>query len=164
MVARTSKDRTVAREVLIFPARAPELDGEPLFFLFSVFQIEEIFREITVCPVPFSPPFAEGVAEWREQVLPVISLEAWLGLETLPMPRPQRLMVVRAPRSGNNSKGESIGIIRVTPALRKVKLPIPCALAQPHEWFSDRALFKGVYKWEEGLLLVIDLQNLLGGT
>lgn len=46
-----------------------------------------------VQPVPFSPQYIAGVAEWRDQVLPVISLEACLGMETLKFYRVQPIKI-----------------------------------------------------------------------
>ncbi len=79
------------QRAIIFPARLPPLSAEGekekrIHFLFTVAQVEDIIRyEVLVHPVPFSPPHIEGITEWRDHIVPIISLEGCLGIETQPL-------------------------------------------------------------------------------
>ncbi|QTA86801.1 chemotaxis protein CheW [Desulfonema magnum] len=71
------------QKVIIFPALTPsQLSCGQVFFLFSVRQVEDIIKNTSVHPVPFSSPYIEGITIWRDQVVPVISLEECMGMES----------------------------------------------------------------------------------
>ena len=159
----SSKPIVSDAEVLIFPARTPEASGKRMHFVFSALQIVDILKEITIHSVPLCPIFTKGIAEWRGRVLPVISLETCLGLVTPTLPEPQRLIVVRTPKKMDTQSVESKGIVTVGSAVRKIKLPIPCIPFQPNEMFIDNTLLRGVFEWEEGLLIVVDMEKILSG-
>ena len=159
----SSKPIVSEGEVLIFPVRTPEASGKRLHFVFSALQIEDILKETTIHSVPLCPIFTEGIAEWRGHVLPVISLEACLGLATPALPEPQRLIVVRTPKKMDSQSVESKGILIVSSAVRKIKLPIPCMPFQSNEMFIDSTLLRGVFEWEEDLLIVVDMEKILSG-
>ncbi len=159
----SSKPIVSEGEVLIFPARTPEASGKRMHFVFSALQIEDILKETTIHSVPLCPIFTEGIAEWRGHVLPVISLEACLGLETAALPEPQRLIVVRTPKKMDTQRIEFKGILIVSSAVRKIKLPIPCMPFESNEMLNDNTLLRGVFEWEEGLLIVVDMEKILSG-
>ena len=74
-----AEDRS--QKVLIFPAQpTADIGGGDLFFLFSMGQVEDILKSAPVHPVPFTPPHIQGMARWRERVLPVIWPEGCLGV------------------------------------------------------------------------------------
>ena len=159
----SSKSIVSEGEVLIFPARTPEASGKRMHFVFSALQIEDILKETTIHAVPLCPIFTEGIAEWRGRVLPIISLEACLGLVTPTLPEPHRLIVVRTPKKVDSQSVESKGILIVNSAVRKIKLPIPCIPFESNEMFTDNTLLRGVFEWEEGLLIVVDMEKILSG-
>ena len=160
---KSSKPIVSEGEVLIFPARTPEVSGKRMHFVFSALQIEDILKETTIHSVPLCPIFSEGIAEWRGRVLPVISLEACLGLVTPTLPESQRLIVVRTPKKMDAQSVESKGILIMSSAVRKIKLPIPCMPFEYNEMFSDNTLLKGVFEGEEALLIVVDMEKILSG-
>ena len=118
--------------------------------------------DTAVRSVPFSPPYIEGVAEWREQILPVISLEACLGMEHLDSAKIQRLMVVRAIKNLADPMGIYRVILRVVPPIRMMTLPIECAPVSD-EWIPDNFYAKCVYEWEDGFLVVANMNNIFYG-
>ncbi len=74
-----AEDRS--QKVLIFPAQPTGgIGGGGLLFLFSMGQVEDILKSAPVHPVPFAPPHIQGMARWRERVLPVIWPEGCLGV------------------------------------------------------------------------------------
>ncbi len=74
-----AEDRT--QKVLIFPARPTGDAGVgDLLFLFSMGQVEDILKSAAVHPVPFAPSHIQGMARWRDRVLPVIGPEGCLGV------------------------------------------------------------------------------------
>jgi chemotaxis signal transduction protein len=151
------------QRVLVFPGQTSGLAGKRVHFLFSTPQVLDVLKELTVTPVPFSPPYLEGIAEWRDRVLPVISLEEYLELPAVTPFRDQRLMVIRRGEENIDDQAEAQGALRVASAIRMASLPIPCTPVSD-ELLGRRETVRGVYEWEEGLLLVVNVENLLSGA
>ncbi len=159
----TNKTNSSEQRVLIFSAQTPPISNKQIHFLISQKQMEDILMETSVWPVPFAPSFIEGVAEWRKQFLPVISLEACMGLEPLNSTKTQRLMVIRAIKDGAAPMGFYRLMLRVVPPVRMIALPIECTPAS-HEWIPKNFFAKGVYEWEDRFLVVAHLKNIFVGT
>ena len=153
---------TSEQRVLIFNAQTPKVSNRQIYFLFSQQQMEDVLMDTSVQPVPFAPGYIEGVAEWRDQVLPVISLEACLGMETLKFSRVQRLMVVQAPRNEGSSMEICRVMLRVVPPIRMLTLPIECSPVSD-EWIPERFFSRAVYEWKDGFLVVAHMANILSG-
>ena len=158
----TNQIETSEQRVLIFSAQTPVESNRQIYFLFSQHQMEDILMDTSVRPVPFSPPYIEGLAEWRNQVLPVISLEACLGMESLNSEKIQRLMVVRALKNEAAPTGIYRIILRIVPPVRMLALPIECSPVSDG-WIPQNFFTKGVYEWEDGFLVVADMKNILNG-
>ena len=150
------------QRVLIFPALTPQVANRQIYFLFSQHQMEDILMEASVRPVPLAPTYVEGVAEWRHQVLPVISLEACLGMKSLEAPIIQRLMVVRVQENEAAPMGIYRIMLRVVPPIRMLSLPIEC-IPVSNGWSPEKFFTKAVYEWEDGFLVVADMKNILNG-
>ncbi len=150
---------SLPQKILISPALTPtKISGRQVHFLFSIRQVEDILKETPVYPVPFSPPHVEGIAKWRNHALPVISLEKRLGLDIrspdAEFQKSTRLIAVRA-----LDPGEKYIMLRVSDAIRMFSLPISYTPAPSVGWLSEDSLVKGVYEWDEGYLLVLQLKT-----
>lgn len=158
----TNNISTSEKRVLVFTAQAPKVSSRQIYFLFSQRQMEDILMDTSVQPVPLSPAFVEGLAEWRSQVLPVISLEACLGLEYKKASKVQRLMVVRASKNNATSTGPNRIMLRVVPPIQMLTLPIDCSAASD-EWIPHKEYARGVYEWKDGLMVVAHMGDILCG-
>jgi chemotaxis signal transduction protein len=158
----TNQIATSEQRVIIFSAQTPRVSNRQIYFLFSQHQMEDILMDTSAQPVPFSPSYVEGVAEWRNQVLPVISLEACLGMESLNSPKIQRLMVVRALKNEAAPMGIYRIMLRIVPPIRMLTLPIECAPVSD-EWIPEKVFTKGVYEWEDGFLVAAHMKNIIDG-
>ena len=143
--------------VLIISARTPAISGFTLHFLFTLRQISDILRKVTVYPVPFSPGHIKGVAVWREKVLPVLSLEAILGLKEVPLQGKDRFIVIK----GGNGKW---GIFKAGSEIRIMPLPSPCVPANNIPRLHQSIMAKAIYEWPEGLLVIVDIEKILEGV
>ena len=158
----TNQIETSEQRVLIFSAQTPRVSNRQIYFLFSQHQMEDILMDTSVQSVPLSPSYIEGVAEWRKQVLPVISLEACLGMESLNAQKVQRLMVVRALKNEAAPMGIYRLMLRIVPPIRMLTLPIECSPVSDG-WIPENFFTKGVYEWEDGFLVVAHMKNILDG-
>jgi chemotaxis signal transduction protein len=160
-----------ARKVLIFPAMTPAVRNNQIYFLFSIRQVEDIIQEINICPVPFAPSYTKGLGWWREQTLPVISLETCLGLETKSSRKDPRFMLIRGAtqlkvgfESGQPDGSGKVmhSIIKAHRSIRLSTLPIQCApVTAP--WIPHQEFVRGVYEWDQGFLIVVDINMILNG-
>jgi len=150
------------QRVLIFSAQTPRVSNRQIYFLFSQHQLEDILMDTSVRSVPFSPTYIEGVAEWCNQILPVISLEACLGMESLNSQKVQRLMVVRALKNEAAPMGIYRIMLRIVPPIRMLTLPIECSPVSDG-WIPENFFSRGVYEWEDGFLVVAHMKNIIAG-
>ncbi len=158
------------RKVLIFPAMTPTVRNNQIYFLFSIKQVEDIIQAINICPVPFAPSYTEGLGWWREQAIPVISLEARLGLAKKSARKKPRFMLIRsAPqlkiglesRQPTGSGGVMRSIIKTHHSIRLSTLPIKCAPVAVVPWIPHREFVRGAYEWDQGFLIVVDINTIL---
>jgi purine-binding chemotaxis protein CheW len=154
-----------AGHVLIFPARTPDVEGKQVYYLFSLRQVVDVLRQANPQPVPFGPGFAEGVAQWRGRVLPVLCLEHCLGMKTSDETLPLRTIVVRGVHQGNGHEPRDLyTIFKVGAAVRQLKLPLACNPIPVPPWIANASVLSGVYEMEKTILLVVNLEKILGET
>ena len=152
------------QRVLIFPAQTPRVSDRQIYFLVSQHQMEDIIMDPSVRPVPFSPSHIEGISEWQNQVLPVISLETCLGMQSLISQKIQRLMVIRAQKNESAPMGFCQIMIRLVPPIRMLTLPIECTpVTHSHGWIPENLYTMGVYEWKDRFLVVAHMNNILNG-
>ena len=163
VMPKNKSEGPTQQRVLIFPALTPEVSGKRVHFLFSLSQVADIVRDVPVRPVPFSPPFVEGIARWRDAILPVMSLEVRLGLETKGPREVRRRMVVRAAAEEAALGTALLCMLDVDPSMRMLSLPIECRAAKANGWIPQKDLVRGVYEWEEGFLVVAHMGKVLSG-
>lgn len=152
----------IDKRVLIFPSSAAlGRSNVKISFVFSLTQVEDILKEMTIVEVPFSPHYVKGVARWRDQVIPVLSLEGTLGLAYTESKETRRFIMVRSSYAFNGLRRRML--LSVRPAIRILSLPITCAPLSSVGWIPNSYLIRGVYRWEEGYLVVVNLENILSG-
>jgi chemotaxis signal transduction protein len=155
MPLETNMGGSMGQRVIVCPAMAREVFEKPVYFLFTLRQIQDIIREVEVHPVPFSPPHILGIATWRHYVVPVLSLEACLGMTPQPPSSLTRRIVVRS--SGKNL----LVMFNAAEGIRIIPLPLSCSAVLPPAWLSDTEWIQGVYEWQEGVLVVVDVERIL---
>lgn len=161
MAATETKHPHSAAQVILFPARTPDIGGKRVFFLLSVRQVAEVLKHADVQPVPFGPSHVEGIAEWCGRVLPVLSLEQFLGLKMCEGKTPVRPIVVRSVIRNSDGLHELYAICRLAAASQQVKLPLKCEPAAAPGWIVNRSCLSGVYQTQESLLMAPDLDRIL---
>ncbi len=157
-------EESTEQRVLIFPAPAFAGSGGRVHFLFSLSQVEDILKKASVYPVPFSPPYVEGIAEWRNRVVPVLSLEKCLGLAVKNTNEDIRMIMIRSAEQTDSGITEKRGMLKVDSAIRIETLPIPCAPISSVAWIPRWNMVRGVYTWDDGYLVVVNIGNILSGV
>jgi purine-binding chemotaxis protein CheW len=112
--------------------------------------VEEINRQVNVTPVPHSPPHVRGVINLRGEVVTVVDLRKVLDMGETEVNQNSRTVVV-------NSGSEEIGLLvdRVADVMqaRTDQIDPPPANISG----VDGRFFKGVYKLDKSLLIVLDV-------
>ncbi len=158
-----SKMPSTEDRVLIFPAQTPLFSDRQVHFLFSLRQTEDILTDVAVMPVPLAPPYIEGIAKWRDQIMPVVSLELCLGLELIDFGKVRRLAVVRTPQRHKNQLTCCRVMVRMAAPIQMLPLPTECSPVS-NGWPTGRHLTRGVYEWKNGWLIVVHMERVLGGA
>jgi purine-binding chemotaxis protein CheW len=112
--------------------------------------VEEINRQVDVTPVPQALPHVRGVINLRGEVVTVVDLRKVLDMGQTEINQCSRTVVV-------NSGDEEIGLLvdRVADVVlvRTDQIDPPPANVRG----IDRRFFKGVYKLEKTLLIILDV-------
>ncbi len=120
----------------------------------DISSVHEIIRMQAITEVPRTPEFVEGVINLRGRIVPVIDLHKRFGLPAEEQTQNSRIMVVEV-------NGVTVGMIvdSVSEVLRLPKAniePPPPVLSG-----VDVAYLRGVGKWQEQLIILLDLDKVL---
>jgi hypothetical protein len=151
------------QKVLTFAVKTPKVEDRQVYFLFSIRQMEDILMETLITPVPFSQPYLKGISLWHDNVVPVISLEECLGLELSNHVQDTRTIVLRVPTRDVGHRGRHRIMLQVVPPFRMLALPIDCDPVS-YDWIPARHLVRGVYEWENNLLVITHMGKILDGV
>ena len=129
-----------------------ELQGE--HFALPALRIQEIQRAIDITRVPNAPAPVRGIMNLRGKVLVVVDLRQRLRIPSAPIEARSRILVV-------SSRERSLGLL-VDAAHQVIKLPASRIEAPPADVLNAHSEFlAGVVQLEKGLLIVLDLDQLL---
>lgn len=122
----------------------------------NIMQIQEINRNLELTSVPHAPDFVRGVVNLRGEVVTVVDLRKILGMEPAEITEKSRNVIV-------TSKDEQIGLL-VDRIADVVTVPVAqIAPPPPNVNGVDGSFFKGVYKMESELLIILDIEEALAG-
>ncbi|MBE3573327.1 MAG: chemotaxis protein CheW [Moorella humiferrea] len=116
--------------------------------------VQEIIRMQNITPIPRTPAFIEGVINLRGRIIPVIDLHKRFHLPQGEVTNNTRIMVVEMGRV-------TVGMI-VDSVSEVLRLPV-ASIEPPPSMISgiDVAYLKGVGKWNERLIILLDLERVL---
>lgn len=152
--------------LIIAPAQGKVQSGESVSFLYSLLQVEEILSAISLAKVPFSPPYVEGLSDWRDLVLPVISLERLLGLvETPGSVQGNQAIVVKKTQRSVEPDNCKRALIRIASGCRLITGIPKTKPVFANDFIAEKIVpaVKGIYLWDKGLLIVPNIDHILTG-
>lgn len=125
-------------------------------FGIDIMLVQEIIRIPPITRVPKAPSYVEGVINLRGNVIPVVSLRNRFGMEPAEETDLCRIIVLQV-----HNKVFGIRVDAVTEVLRldtdSIEPPPPVALGM------DSHYIRGVGKIGERLLILLDLDQIMGG-
>jgi purine-binding chemotaxis protein CheW len=116
----------------------------------DIHNVEEINRQVDVTPVPQSPHHVRGVINLRGEVVTVVDLRKVLEMGQADISMHSRTVVVN---SGNEEIGLLVDRIADVVRVRANQMDTPPANVSG----VDGRFFKGVYKLEKTLLIILDV-------
>ena len=120
----------------------------------EVLRVQEILRSQHMTRVPLAPPAVEGLINLRGQIVTAVDLRRCLQLPERPAGQRPFNVVVRSEGGAVSLLVDEIGDV--------VEVHSDCFEATPMNLKPEhRRLFRGIYKLESRLLLVLDTERLL---
>jgi len=126
-----------------------------LLFGVEVQKVQEVLRSQPTTVVPLSPPVVHGLMNLRGQIVSALSLRERLGVPADGHEDRSMNIVIRSDDGPISILVDEIGdVIRVDESQFE---PAPEALQG-----KQRELTQGAYKLDEGLLLILDTERVIG--
>jgi purine-binding chemotaxis protein CheW len=121
----------------------------------DILSVQEINRITEITKVPNSPDYVEGVINLRGKVIPVINLRKKFGREEKETDDTSRIIIMEIQEITNGLIVDSVSEV----------LRIPSSTIEPAPPMSSNIssqFIKGIAKLENRLIILIDLDKLLG--
>ncbi|MBN2528690.1 MAG: chemotaxis protein CheW [Deltaproteobacteria bacterium] len=120
----------------------------------TIDNVQEINKNMEITTVYSAPEYVRGVINLRGQIVTIVDMRKKFHMEPSEISKRMNNVVV-------NSKGEQIGLLvdnveDIIPANQDEILPSP-----PHMNDAMGKYFTGVYKLEEDLVAILDMDKLL---
>ena len=145
------RQQTQAEEQLVVFTLANETYG------IAISTVNEIIRMQAITEVPRTPDFVEGVINLRGRIVPVIDLRKRFSLEAGEETQASRIMVVEI-------QGLTVGMI-VDSVSEVLRLPSDSIEPTPPMVAGvEAAYLKGVGKWDDRLIILLDIEKVLYST
>ena len=120
----------------------------------EVLKVQEVLRYQTMTRVPLAADVVSGLINLRGQIVTALDLRKRLGMPPRAEDKKPMNVVVRSDDGAVSLLVDEIGDVMETTADRFERPPQ--TLTGP-----ERTLFRGVYKFKDGLLLVLDTEKTL---
>lgn len=123
----------------------------------EILAVQEIIRIMQITTVPRAPAFIEGVINLRGKVIPVIDMRKRFGLPVVERDSQTRIIVMEFNQKIVGFLVDAVSEVLRIPAAT-VEAPPPVVAGIGSEYI------KGVGKLDDRLLILMDLDSLLGKT
>lgn len=151
----THRDRGQG-QIVVFRTTPPRPGERAIAYGLSITQVPEILRPLSLIPVPGAPGFVLGLANWRDRPVPIVDLDARLGLASeagVSANGRTRLVIARDRGAGDR---EMLAGFLIRPAIRTLRLPL-AHQASDRVLSLERALTRGVVELEDETLVIPDV-------
>ncbi|TLY20890.1 MAG: chemotaxis protein CheW [Nitrospirae bacterium] len=123
-------------------------------FALDILLVQEINRRVEITKVPKTPEFVEGVINLRGKIVPVLDLRKRFGLVGHEFTAQSRIIVVNIDNRVLGLLVDSVSEVLQIPA-HTIEPPPPLVAG------IDAAYIKGIGKFEDRLLILLDLGKIL---
>lgn len=123
----------------------------------DILAVQEIIRTMEITKVPKAPHFVEGVINLRGKVIPIIDLRSRFNMSTKKHDKSTRIIVLEINTMIVGFVVDAVSEVLRVPA-NTVEPPPPVVAGVESEYIS------GIGKLDDRLLILLDLNKLLGGV
>lgn len=123
----------------------------------DILNVQEINRITEITRVPNSPDYVEGVINLRGKVIPVVNLRKKFNFEEKPTDDTSRIIIMEIHGITNGVIVDSVSEVLRVP--KSIIDPPP-----PMSADSDNKFIKGIAKMQDRLIILIDIDKLIGGA
>ena len=123
-------------------------------YALDILLVQEINRRVEITKVPKTPEFVEGVINLRGKIVPVLDLRKRFGLVGHEFTAQSRIIVVNIDNRVLGLLVDSVTEVLQIPA-HTIEPPPPLVAG------IDAAYIKGIGKFEDRLLILLDLGKIL---
>ncbi len=121
----------------------------------DILNVQEINRITEITAVPNSPDYVEGVVNLRGKVIPVINLRKKFSFEEKATEDTSRIIIMEINDITNGLIVDSVSeVLRVPTSIIEAAPPMSSDL--------NSAFIKGIAKMENRLIILIDIDRLIG--
>jgi purine-binding chemotaxis protein CheW len=124
-------------------------------FGLDILRVQEIIRLQDLTRVPNSPDFVDGVINLRGKVIPIIALRKRFGLEEQAHDKETRIVVLEV-------QNMVLGFI-VDSVSEVLRIPADTVVPPPRLGKIEREFVSGVGKLQDRLLILLDVDRIMGG-
>ena len=148
----TSRRRSMTDEIQLVTFHVGNL-----FLGVDINQVKEINRHLDITPVPHAIECVSGVVNLRGDVVTIINLRSVLKLPNVPITRQNRNVII-------NSNSEAIGLL--VDSINEVVMADADEIEAPPSNVGgvESRYFKGVYKLDSELLVILDVEEVLDAS
>jgi len=144
--------------VLIYPAMTAAMGDKKIYFLLSLYQVEDIQGKLPVYTVPFAVSFVEGMTVWRHLVIPLISLEHYLGLPRYDACRGQRTIILRVTQPSHEGVVDIRVALQTDREMKMIPIPDSGKRVESSGGFNFQRV-KGIFEWDENIIVVPEMDK-----
>ncbi len=147
------------KQILLFSTSDPAPGERVLSFALSITQVPEILTTARPTRVPGAPPFVLGLIDWRNRLVPVIDLNARLGLPSTGAVQNERsrLLIVRA---AAEAQADVFAGLVIRPTIRALRLPVAYESCHASPVIEKRWV-SGIVDLEKETVVIPDLAQVL---
>ncbi len=124
-------------------------------FGLDILRVQEIIRLQDLTRVPNSPDFVDGVINLRGKVIPIIALRKRFGLEEQAHDKETRIVVLEV-------QNMVLGFI-VDSVSEVLRISADTVVPPPRLGKIEKEFVSGVVKLEDRLLILLDVDRIMGG-
>lgn len=146
---------TEKRDIILVESCGGGADDERLYWLFSKNQLEMVLRDIVVQPVPGPTSPAQGVVNWQDDDLPLVSLESYYGMAGTAAAQSKRYLFIKGAARVAGEVRLAMIVVPIYAEMRMGALDIAGTPMSPLRLKENSTDIHGIYALEDGGVAVV---------
>ncbi len=123
------------------------------YYGIEISAVQTIIKPQSVCPVPFTPAYVEGLTNLRGQIVPIIDLRSRLGFPPAEINKDTRVIVISILNEWAGIRVDSVTGVTTLPA-DSIEPPSSIVSA------AETNLLSGIARTDTNIILILDTQAL----